>query len=284
MGLLLIVGATLAKVHVYTGASELNAEPRVTFIETVLMHKRRLMEVGVDFTLIWASYVIAHALRFDGNLAPDLEVLILKSLPWIILVKTLCFFSCGLYRGVWRYISLPDLVNILRAVVMSSVLSAFVVLYLWRFEGYSRAVFVIDGLLLFVSVSGSRRVEPLFNEWITASVAGATPILNVGAGDTGAHLLQQLKHESSGRRRVVGFLDDDVTKQGDSIHGIRILGSRQELGRVVQELGVREVLIAMRRPPPDLIQQIQGYCEENGLSWRVVDPAIQGEPLSPREA
>ena len=139
--------------------SILITEPRVAWIETMLMHKRRLMEVGVDFALICACFVIAHALRFEGTLTPYLEGLILQSLPWIIAVKMSCFFSCRLYRGVWRYISLPDLVNILQAVVASSVLSALVVLYLWRFEGYSRAVLVIDWLLTFFAVGGSRVVE-----------------------------------------------------------------------------------------------------------------------------
>jgi FlaA1/EpsC-like NDP-sugar epimerase len=108
------------------------------------------------------------------------------------------------------------------------------------------------------------------NEWISDFVRGATPVLILGAGDTGEILLQQLKLSHPKKRRVVGFLDDDVTKQGDRIHGVPILGSRQELGRIVHEYGVHEVLIAMRNPPPDLIQQVKGYCQENGLEWMVV--------------
>ncbi len=285
IGLLLGVGAYLAKVRVYTRVEASTMGSRVTLIETMLLHKRRLVEVCVDFALIWASYIIAHALRFEGNLSSDLEGLILQSLPWIILVKIACFFSCGLYRGVWRYISLPDLVNILRAVITGSVLSSLVVLYLWRFEGYSRAVFVIDGLLLFVSVSGARLIEPLLNEWIRSSVSlrGATRVLIFGAGDTGELLLQQLSMESLGTRRIIGFLDDDATKHGARIHGIPILGSRHNLGKVVKELAVGEILVAMRRPPPDLVQQIRSYCEENGLNWRVVTSAGVDESTAAAE-
>jgi len=283
VGLLLLIGSYLAKIRVYTGSVEDPAGPQVTSIETMLMHKRRIVEVLVDFILICGAYVMAHALRFEANLTPDLEALILKSLPWIILIKMLCFFSCGLYRGLWRYISLPDLVNIFRAVTLGSILSALLVLYLWRFQGYSRAVFIIDGLLLFVAVSGARITEPLLNEWITASIQDAIPILIVGAGDTGELLLQQLKSENRGKRRVVGFLDDDVTKQGDRIHGVTILGSRRDLGRTVQEYKVREVLIAMRRPPPDLLQQIQGYCEENGIAWRVASIMVPDKSTVPSE-
>ena len=281
VGLFLLIGTYLAKVGVYTpGASSVAAvisEPRVTFIDTMLLHKKRLLELSVDFVLICACYVMAHALRFEARLTPDLEILILKSLPWVIGIQMLCFAGGGLYRSVWRYTSLVDLVNIFRAVTFASVFSALITLYLWRFEGYSRAVFIIDGLLLFVMISGSRITERLLNEWISASTHDALPVLIVGAGDTGESLLRQLKQSAPGKRRVVGFLDDDVRMHGSRIHGIPIIGSRQELRRAIQEYGVREVLIAMPRPPADLLQQIQSYCEETGIPWRVVGTLAHDE-------
>lgn len=269
-GLLLLVGAYLSRVRVYTEPPALPARSQVTWIDTMLLHKRRIFEVCVDFVLICASYVTAFALRFEATITGDLELLILKSLPWIIAIQMFSFFSNGLYRGMRRYTSLPDLVNIFRAVLLGSALSALIVLYLWRFEGYSRAVFVIDGLLLFVTISGARVAERLINEWITASVPDTIPALIVGAGDTGELLLRHFKQTSPPKYRVVGFLDDDLLKGGVRIHGIPVLGSRQNLGRIVQQHQVRGVFIAMRRPPEDLVRQIQGYCEENGLSWKVI--------------
>ncbi len=274
VGVLLLLGAYLGKVRVYSGSDPIPTESNVTLIETMLMHKRRILEMGVDFVFICACYVMAHALRFEANLSPDMEVLVLKSLPWVIAVKMACFFSCGLYRGVWRYISLPDLANILRAVVLSSILSAMLVLYLWRFEGYSRAVFIIDGTLLFLAVSGARLAEPMLNEWIRTSSPMTRHALIIGAGDMGELLLQQLKMDRGASRRVIGFLDDDLAKQGDRIHGIPILGTRRQLGRVVKERGVHEVFIAIHRPPQELVRQIQGYCEENGIAWSFATPLI----------
>ena len=278
-GVLLLLGAYLAKVRVYTGPETPPPEAKVTLVETMLMHKRRILEMAVDFAFICACYVMAHALRFEATFTPDIEALLLQSLPWVIAVKMLCFFSFGLYRGVWRYISLPDLANILKAVLAGSVLSALVVLYLWRFEGYSRAVFIIDGTLLFLAISGARLVEPMLNEWINAAVQRATQVLIIGAGDTGELLLQQLKLEREGTRRVVGFLDDDRSKRGNSIHGLPILGTRHDLGRIVQAYRVQEIFIALRRPPEDLVRQIQGYCEENGLLWRIVSSWALNEPV-----
>lgn len=278
IGVLLMLGAYLAKVRVYAGPPPAFLETKVTLVETMLMHKRRLLEATVDFSLICACYVMAHALRFEGSFSPDLEVLILQSLPWVIGAKMVCFLVCGLYRGIWRYITLSDLVNIFKAVTLGSVLSALVVLYLWRFEGYSRAVFIIDGMLLFMAVSGSRLVEPLLNEWLSHTEGRTRPVLIVGAGDTGELILRQLKVERGGNRRVIAFLDDDPAKLGDRIHGIPILGSRRDLGRIVQEFQIAEVFIAIRRPPEDLVRQIRGYCEENSLSWRVVRSLAPHDP------
>jgi len=279
-GVLLMLGAYLAKVRVYAGPTDSPPpeDAKITLIETMLMHKRRIVEVLVDFFFIWACYVMAHALRFEGALSTDMEQLILKSLPWVIAIKMSCFFACGLYRGLWRYIGLSDLANILRAVVLGSVLSALAVLYLWRFQGYSRAAFIIDGTLLFLAVSGARLVEPMLNEWIRSSAERTIPVLIIGAGDTGELLLQQIQLDRQSMRRVAGFLDDDAAKQGDRIHGIPILGSRRDLGRVVKELQIREVFIALRRPPAELVRQIQSYCEENSLIWRIASSLASSEP------
>lgn len=280
IGGLITLGIYLSKVRVYTVSSETPApETPVTMIDTMLMHKWRIVEVVADFVFIFACYVMAYALRFEANLTPDIEKLIFQSLPWVIAVKIGCFFSFGLYRGVWRYLGLHDLTNILKAVVTSSVLSALVVLYLWRFEGYSRAVFIIDGTLLFLAVSGARLVEPMLNEWVHSSAQHPNPVVIVGAGDSGELLLQQIKLDRTGTRRVIGFLDDDLQKRGDRIHGVPILGTRSDLGRIVQAYGVREIFIAIRRPPEDLTRQVQGYCEENGLSWRTVPSLTLNDPL-----
>jgi FlaA1/EpsC-like NDP-sugar epimerase len=221
---------------------------------------------------------VAHALRFEGSFTPDLEVLILKSLPWVIGAKMACFLVCGLYQGVWRYITHSDLFTIFKAVVLGSILAALAVLYLWRFEGYSRAVFLIDGMLLFIAISGSRLIEPLLNEWLNHLEDKAQRVLIIGAGDTGELILRQLKMNKAGDRRAAAFLDDDPTLQGNRIHGVPILGSRRDLGRVVQEMGISEIFIAIEHPPKDLVDQIKSYCEENGLRWKLAIAPASNEP------
>jgi len=256
-------------------AAELPATTKsITFIETMLLHKRRLVEILVDFALISSAYVCAHLLRFEGAFSPGLQRLVIQSLPIILVVKLSCFAGCNLYRGVWRYFGLSDILTVFRAVTLGSLLSAVVVLYLWRFQGYSRAVFIIDGMLLFLAIAGSRVVERLLDEWIRTATVGGVPSLIIGAGDTGAWVLQSLRYEGKGKHRVVGFLDDDLRKQGSRVQGCSVLGTRADLAGLIARHDVREVFVAMIDPPGHLLQHVQQCCEPRGVMWKVVTAGV----------
>jgi len=276
---LILVGRYLSRVNVYRVERKSESVrgsdlAKTTLIETMLLHKRRLVEILVDFSLVSACYVVAHLLRFEGVLSTHLHRLILQSLPIIIVIKLTCFAWCGLYRGVWRYLGLADLTAIGKAVTLGSLLSSVALLYLWRFDGYSRAVLVIDWMLLLLTIGGSRIIERLLDEWIHAAAKRTIPVLIVGAGDTGERVLRYLKYEGRGNRWVLGFLDDDAHKKGSRIHGISVLGGRGKLPELLDTHQVREVLVAINDPPGDLLQFIQRLCEPKGISWKVVSAGI----------
>ena len=263
-------GASLEREHVKP--SRLGTSS--TLIETMLLHKRRLLEILIDFSIISSVYVFAHLLRYEGALTSDIQQLVVKSLPIVLVIKIGCFAGCNLYRGVWRYLGLSDIVTIFKAVTLGSILSSLALLYLWRFEGYSRAVSIIDWMLTFLAVGGSRVAERLLDEWITRTAERGVPVIILGAGDTGEMVLRYLKHEGRPTRRVVGFLDDDLSKHGSRIHGCAILGGRAKLSDVLQDYHVREVLIAISDPPGELLQHVQRCCEPCGASWKVVTAGI----------
>jgi UDP-GlcNAc:undecaprenyl-phosphate GlcNAc-1-phosphate transferase len=279
---LALFGRYLARVKVYRLA-EKSPEPtlvtseavgRVTLIETMLVHKRRLLEIVIDFCLLSLAYVFAHLLRFEGVLSEDLQQLILRSLPVILVAKLSCLGGFGIYRGVWRYVGLPDFITIFKAITLSSVLSACALLYLWRFQGFSRAVFIIDWMLSILFVGGARVTERLLDEWIHAATGRGSLVLIIGAGDTGARVLRSLRYEGPTRYQVIGFLDDDVTKWGNRIQGAAVLGPRTRLAEVIQAQGVQEVFIAIGDPPGDLLEYVRDRCEANGIVWRVVTAGV----------
>ncbi|MBI3010642.1 MAG: hypothetical protein HYY57_06650 [Candidatus Omnitrophica bacterium] len=278
---LLLIGRYLAQVEVYrleppvgsplTGSDAI--PQKATLIETMLMHKRRLLEVLVDFLLICSVYVFAHLLRFEGSWDKDLQKLVIQSLPLILFVKLSCFAACGLYRGLWRYVGLSDIVTVFKATSLGSISSALALLYLWRFEGYSRAVFIIDGMLTFLAVGGSRVIERLLNEWISGASAQINTLI-IGAGDTGAAVLRSIKCGGMNKRRVVGFLDDSPMKHGESILGVFVLGNRKMLPELVDAYHLQEILVAIADPPADLLEEVRACCQPRGLSWRTVSQSV----------
>ena len=280
VSLFVVVGGYLARVKVYRFEASADAAPEsppgkpVTRIETMLWHKRRLVEVLVDFALISSAYVCAHLLRYEGALNPARQELLVRSLPVILAVKLACFAGFGMYRGVWRYFGAADILVLFKATALGSILSSMTLLFLWRFEGYSRAVLIIDWMLLFLAVGGVRVVERFLDEWIKDRATQARPCLIMGAGDTGARVLESLRYDAGTRYRVIGFLDDDWRKWGSRIQGCPVFGSREELAPLLDRYQVRDVLIAMADPPGQLLEHVKQCCEPRAAAWKVVSAGL----------
>ncbi len=240
-------------------------------------YKRRIVEVLGDVMLICASYFIAYVIRFEGVLSPADRVLLVQSLPVVIPVQLVAFFACGVYGGIWRYVGMRDVVNIFRGVFFGTVFSVLVLLLRSRFIGYSRAVFVVDALVLLVLMAGSRVALRLFREYLMNTVEhrGKRAII-VGAGDAGEVLLRELRNNRGLDYRPVGFIDDDPAKIGRSIHGVPVLGNRWSLPMLIEQLRVDEVFMAIPSAHRQAVEEISQICEGCGVPYRrmqrMVDP------------
>ena len=264
-------GMFLGDIKVYTDEEKLKANGRKKgwiFLDGVLYHKRRIVEVLVDLMIICLSYLSAFLLRFEGVISPQSLDLVLDSLPIIIGIKTLSFFSFGLYRGVWRYVSLNDLVSIFKAVIVGQVATVLCLVYFFRFQGYSRAVFIIDGLLLLVLVAGSRVVLRLFREFFISLGEEGKRILIMGAGDAGEMALREIRNNRRLNYRLVGFIDDDRKKKGYLIHGVPVLGTRRELVSIAKRESVQEVLIAIPSVSDKQLSEVYEVCQRNRILCR----------------
>lgn len=268
----------LGKVKVYTAGeiSNLKKKNGNIVLNNVLMYKRRILEVGVDFILICVAYISAYLLRFEGILSAENQHLIVTSLPIIVIIKYVVFFKFGLYRGIWRYVSVPDLINIFKAVSFASVASSLAVLFIWRFQGFSRAVFVIDWLLLFVMISGGRILERIYKELFDQVSMNGRKVLIYGAGDAGEFTLREIKNNKLLKYKPVGFLDDDEEKLGRRIHGIPVLGSRSDIQRVVKRNDIDELIIAIPHLSKDIFEEIVGFCRSLDLSYKKMQDILPG--------
>ena len=161
------------------------------------------------------------------------------------------FFAAGAYRGVWRYVSLGDLFVYMRGVLLGGLLIVLALVYLYRFEQYSRGVFMINAMVVGLLVVGSR----VSFRWVGDLTArhrpsGARQALICGAGDGGALLVRELRNNPRHDCVPVGFLDDDPTKQRRSIMGLPVLGQVADAERILERRQPALVIVSTAKLRP----------------------------------
>jgi len=233
---------------------------------SALAYKRRLLEAGLDFFLISFAYYLAFALRFEFRLNDFLMSLYLTSFPVVAVAGYAGFLVTGVYRGLWRYTGLDDLVRIAAAVFCATGLAAGALVILSGFAGYSKVVFILYGLLLFVGMAASRLSFRLFSLFVDRPRPDRIPVLVYGAGDRGEAVVRECRHNPKIGYRPIGFLDDDPTKEGRSVLGLRIFGGADKLPQILERNQVRGCIIAS----PHVLggaqaTQFRAKCEPLGL-------------------
>lgn len=236
----------LAGVEVLDAAQqrEQAAKKRITAVFVSLTYKRRLLEVLLDFFLITFAYYIAFMLRFDFDLEVHATTLYLTSLPLVLIATYAVFFVCGVYRGLWRYTDLEDLVRLAKGVAGGTILSALLLFLLFGFGHYSRTVLILYALLLFLGAAGSRLSFRLFTLMLSSLGKNTIPVLIYGAGDRGEVVARECQNNPTLAYRPLGFLDDDLRNQGGVIHGLPILGGTEKLAEVLEQRHVQGVIVA----------------------------------------
>lgn len=238
---------------------------------SLFMEKRgRFVEIFSDCLIIVVSYILAYLIMREGSIGIDEGRLIAKSLPIIIFSQMVSFYFFGIYRGLWMYVAFRDIVRIVQAALVG-ILSSMIVLFLFTFfEGYSLSVMVVYFLLLVFFVSARLASLRGFKEYFTHHKAKSADkgVIIFGAGDSGNAVLKEILNNEGLNLRPLGFIDDDVNKVGLKINGMEVLGTREELKRVVADREADEVIIAVRNISEESILDIQKICIDLGISYR----------------
>ncbi len=241
-----------------------------------------------DAAIFALAHVSAYLFRFEFILTPVSLQHIQAVLLWLIPLKLIVFLSFGLYRGMWRYTSVRDFWLIAQATVTSSLLTIFIMIYLNRFEGYSRAVFIIDGVLTFLLIGGLRMsIRLYFSGNGSSGKDSGSPknvhykkVLIIGAGAAGEKILREIMENYHLPYKVIGFVDDDPGKMGRSIHGVEVIGNVDNLACVLEKEEIQEILIAIPSASGDQIRHIVEACQKCAVSYKIV-PGI-GELIDGR--
>jgi UDP-GlcNAc:undecaprenyl-phosphate GlcNAc-1-phosphate transferase len=260
--------AYLAQVEVISEEEgrQKQAQKTLTVLLVGLTYKRRLLEVILDCFVIAFAYYLAFALRFDFYLSDSLMMHYLTSLPIVLIATYVGFFLFGIYRGLWRYTGLEDLVRIAKPVACATLLSMVGLVFFYRFDGYSRIVFIMYGLLLFIGIAGSRLSFRLFGLAVARARKQKIPVLIYGAGDGGEVVVRECRKNSHVEYQPIGFLDDDPRKAGRTVAGLCIYGGAEKLPEILQHKKVQGCIISS----PSILanghaDQIRSVCQEQGL-------------------
>ena len=278
---LTLLGIYLAEVKVYEQipGPEQGRPPLAAFLVD-LSHKRRLFEVLLDVILIGLAYYAANIVYFGPLSDQQNRALLIRALPLVVPLKLLAFLSLGVYRGLWRFVTINDLLLYIKAVVLGSILSTLALLFLVRFEDYSRTVFVLDGLFLLIMVVGSRLTFRVLRNLLPGpAVSQGRRVLIFGAGDAGMLLLREMRNNPRLGCVPVGFADDDPIKCGKVIGGVRVFGGNGSLQSICRTQNVEEVYISTGRISKRRMQEILEECGEAGveikqlcIGYRVLQP------------
>jgi len=208
---------------------------------------RASLAVAHDVVAAGVAWLAAFWLRFELELPPpEFRQVAFATLPAVLAVHALAFWTLGLYRGLWRYASLPDLQRILVAVAVAAMAVPALFTLVGLQTPVPRSVYLIMPVLLIGAMCGSRLLYRAWKERTLLGMVrhpGAAPVLVLGAGTAAASLLRDLAN--SDQWRAVGLLDDDTGKRGSAIQGVKILGALGDVAKIAQGLGVAQAVIAM---------------------------------------
>jgi len=251
------------------------------------IYKNFLIVLAIDVFLVAFAWYFANLLRFNFDIPLDSMAAITRLVPIILGTKLVIFYLFDLYKGMWRYTSMVDLLNIIKASGISSLLVVTLVAFTHGLAGFARAAFIIDwGLTIFL-IAGYRLGIRLYF-WLgpkdrlssfrfltlfklkKGGRSGAKKLLILGAGDCGEKIYREIQDNASLRYEVVGFLDDDLTKVGKLLHGVPVLGTTSELKSFAQRIGAEETLIAIPSATSAQMRALVARCEESGLPSKTV--------------
>ncbi|MBD3179058.1 MAG: hypothetical protein GF417_05385 [Candidatus Latescibacteria bacterium] len=226
--------------------------------KTLFWEGRTLIIATGDFFLIGASYVLSYYLRLNFSFPEAETSSMLISLPIVLIIRTIIFYYSGLYRAVWRYVTFDDLISIVKAVSLSTLVIIVLFTMFFRFESFPRSVFLIDMFILTVFISGSRVITRWFHDLPKHESISARRVAIVGTGVTPEAVLQKIKRSRD--LQPVGYLDDRSRMQGRVVGGLRVLGTLEQAPAIVSDYQVEEFILMdsyLDRIPGDLLERIK---------------------------
>jgi UDP-GlcNAc:undecaprenyl-phosphate GlcNAc-1-phosphate transferase len=248
-------------------------------LRTIVLHRRRLLEVLVDFVLISLAFTCAYLLLVKGTGSPYERHVFGVALPVILVTRYLAFIVLGLYQGIWRYAGSREAVSIIVGVAISEAVAFGIVVATVHLGDFPATVFVLDALLCMVLIAASRFAErALFRARTTLADRAGRRTLIVGAGRSGRSLLRELR-ETPGEK-VLGFVDDDPRLHRRRLLGVSVYGGTGDIERILAATQPDAVLVTIPNASAEKLDAVVRACAAAETPCRFVRRETDLDPLA----
>lgn len=230
----------------------------------------RTVAILHDVVMVPLAWLLAYLFRFNFEGIPDAYLHPgLFSLSVLMPVQIILFWRVGLYRGVWRFASIPDLVRIVKSVILGMLIAVLILFVLFRVEGIPRSVPILYTVLLVILLGGPR----LLYRWSkdrNLHISGGKRVLIVGAGSAGEMLARDMLRSQGNDYLPVAFVDDKARRVGQDIHGIPVVGNIESIPDKVAELQIQVIVLAIPSARLNERKRLIEYSEQANIPIRTV--------------
>ncbi|MFO8233248.1 MAG: hypothetical protein R6U20_11335 [Longimonas sp.] len=244
--------------------------------------------VFADSALLAAAFVMAHYLRFEQGLTPGQEERMLEVLPLLISAKIIVFSAMGMYRAIWRHAGTPEIVRTIGASVLASGVGGGVWGAFFSWETFSVSVWIIDWMIVTLSVVGVRFGFRGLRQYFLAHETKGPRVVIYGANDSGALLLREIRQNPELAYNPVGFVDDDPLKEEQRVQGLPVLGTGDRLAAICRLYHVEGVLLSLRDMDEaeraaaiEATRPLDIPCHELGMTLMTASETTDAAPSSP---
>jgi len=266
---LALLTAYLGRLKFVISGTVKEREERFSSLLIGLTYRGRILEIALDLFLISIAYYLAYWIHFGTQVdIIDLEIFI-NSLPIALAGSYTSFFLFGIYKGIWQYMDIRDMLRYSRAVIGGVLITTGLMSWIYFPLNISFRIFIIFAVLLLLGLIISRStftiLDRIYNQR-TRNKQKETPILIYGAGENGVLLVQWLSQDSTHHFNPVGFLDDDPYKLRRQILGIQVLGDINDIQRILNQTNVEGILLSSKKfLSTKNYQNLKNICQQKGI-------------------
>jgi FlaA1/EpsC-like NDP-sugar epimerase len=235
------------------------------FAHSLLQHTSYFV-LAFQGALIFLSLATAWLLRC-GFEAPEKKLLL--SVPVLIFLRLIIIRVFNLHHGWWRYTGIPDVINVIKAVAVSTVAFWLIMTAVPQLHGFPGSIYFIEPVIAVFLLAGARIASRALAESVTEDAKSRRRCILIGAGAASDSILREIHRPQSGYA-AVGCVDDDPSKQGLRIHGTQVLGTVNDLPRLVKLHAVDEILIAVPSATEKEMERFLEICSQTGVQFRTL--------------